>query len=46
MIEENALHKAKVLGALSLLALTLLVAFTTGCGVFQSQEEGGGNLLD
>ena len=37
------MHKAKVSGALSLLMLTLLVAFTTGCGVFQSQEEGGGN---
>jgi oligopeptide transport system substrate-binding protein len=37
------LHKAKASGALCLLTLALLVAFTTGCGVFQSQEEGGGN---
>jgi len=42
--EENALHKAKASGALSLLTLALLAAFTTGCSVFQSQEEeGGGN---
>jgi oligopeptide transport system substrate-binding protein len=41
--EENALHKAKASGALSLLTLALLVAFTPGCGVFQSQQEGGGD---
>src|SRR5829696_5990211 len=43
MREENTLRKAKAPGALSLLTLALLVAFTTGCGVFQSQEEGEGN---
>jgi oligopeptide transport system substrate-binding protein len=38
------LRKAKALGTLSLLTLALFVAFTTGCGVFQShEEEGGGN---
>ena len=43
MREENTLRKAEASGVLSLLTLALLVAFTTGCSVFQSQEEGGGN---